>query len=63
MGFVRAKAPSGAEFTIDEGAVATLGATVIDKPAVDRNGRPLEAKPATTLGGKPKGSAAEKKES
>lgn len=57
MGFVRAKGPDGAEFTIEEAAARRMGATVLNKPAVDRNGRPLVAKPATKLDGKPKASA------
>lgn len=53
MGFVRAKGPDGAEFTIDEGAVKTLSATVIkDADAVDVNGRPLPFEAAPTRGGK-----------
>jgi hypothetical protein len=63
MGFVRVKAPDGAEFTIDEGAVKGMGVSVLSKDAVDINGRPLAAKPATTKDGKPKSAAAEKKES
>lgn len=51
MGFVRVKGPDGAEFTIDEGAVEGMGVTVLDKPALDRNGRPLLVKPHTNKAG------------
>ena len=51
MGFVRVKGPDGAEFTLDEGAVEGMGVTVIDKPALDRNGRPLPVKPRTNKAG------------
>lgn len=55
MAFVRVKGPDGAEFTIDERAVKTLGVSVLkDKPAVDRNGRALPAKPSTDKAGQPK---------
>lgn len=57
MGFVRVKGPDGSEFSIDEGAVKGMGVTVLDKPAVDVNGRPLAWKPATTKDGKPKAAA------
>lgn len=53
MAFVRVKGPDGAEFTIDEGVVGSMGVKVLDKPAVDVNGRPLPWKPATNLAGKP----------
>lgn len=61
MAFVRAKGPDGAEFTIDERAAKSMGVTVLDKPAVDANGRPLPFKPVTTKAGQPKAST-EKKE-
>jgi hypothetical protein len=51
MAFVRVKGPDGSEFTIDEGAVETLGATVIDKEAVDASGRPLPHKLNVSKGG------------
>lgn len=55
MGFVRVKDPAtGAEFTIDERAVKGMGVSVLDKDAVDVNGRPLAPKYPTTLYGKPK---------
>ena len=46
MAFVRVKGPDGAEFTVDEGAVPGMGPTVsvLDKEAVDGNGRPLPPK-------------------
>lgn len=47
MAFVRAEAPDGSRFTIDEGAVETLGSKVLkDVDAVDVNGRPLPPEPA-----------------
>jgi hypothetical protein len=60
VGFVRVSAPEG-EFTIDEGAVKGMGVTVLDKPALDGNGRPLPAKPRTTKAGQ-KVSASKKNE-
>lgn len=61
MAFVRVKGPDGAEFTIDEGAVEALGASVLKgKDAVDVNGQPLPAKYPTDLAGQPKGSSATK---
>jgi hypothetical protein len=64
MAFVRVKGPDGAEFTTDEAAVPGMGDAVIvlDKPAVDGNGRPLAFKPATDKAGQPKAST-DKKES
>ena len=60
MAFVRAEAPDGSRFTIDEGAVEGLGSKVLkNEAAVDRNGRPLAPEPATKKGG---ASASEKKE-
>ena len=42
MAFVRAEAPDGSRFTIDEGAVETLGSKLLKgEDAVDVNGRPL----------------------
>ena len=62
MGFVRAKGPDGAEFTIDENAARRMGVDILGKPAVDANNRPLPFKPATDKAGQPKASASEKKE-
>lgn len=61
MAFVRVKGPDGSEFTVGERAVNVFGATVIDKPAVDGNGRPLAAKPNIHKGGTAK-AASDKKE-
>lgn len=54
MGFVRCKGPDGAEFTVHEVAAAAMGGEVkvLDKPAVDVNGRPLPPKNATDLAGR-----------
>lgn len=55
MGFVRAKGPDGAEFTIDEQAAKAMGEDVkilTGKDAVDGNGRPLPFKPVTDKAGK-----------
>lgn len=57
MAFVRVKGPDGSEFTTDERAVKGMGVTVLSKPAVDVNGRPLPAKPHTDKAGQPKASA------
>lgn len=47
MAFVRAEAPDGSRFTIDEGAVETLGSKLLKgEDAVDANGRPLAPEPA-----------------
>jgi hypothetical protein len=47
MAFVRAEAPDGSRFTIDEGAVETLGSKVLEGvPALDVNDRPLPFEPA-----------------
>lgn len=60
MAFVRAEGPDGSKFTVDEGAVETLGARVLkSEEAVDRNGRPRAFEPAPDKGGK---AASEKKE-
>lgn len=54
--FVRVKdKTTGHEFTVRHPDLSKVA--VIDKPAVDRNGRPLEAKPKTSVAAK----AAEKK--
>lgn len=54
MGFVRCKDPrTGHEFTIDEAAAKRMRVQILDRPAVDRSGRPLPWKPATTKAGKP----------
>lgn len=62
MAFVRCKGPDGAEFTVDEQAAASMGdeVAVLDKPAVDINGRPLPPKPATDKAGRPKAAATDK---
>lgn len=57
MAFVRVKGPDGAEFTIDERAVKGAGVTVLNKPAVDANGRALAYKPVTDKAGNAKSSA------
>lgn len=62
MAFVRVKGPDGAEFSVDERAVKGMGVTVLDKPATDRNGRTLPAKPHTNKAGQPKASASTKNE-
>src|SRR5690242_16707388 len=49
--FVRVKGPDGSEFTSTKEAAAVFGATVIDKEAVDVNGRPLPAKNNIHKGG------------
>ena len=47
MAFVRAEGPDGSKFTVDEGAVETLGAKLLpDEEAVDVNGRPIAFEPA-----------------
>ena len=53
MAFVRVKGPDGSEFTIDERAVKGMGLVALNKPAVDKNGRPLPVKPHTTKAGQP----------
>ena len=54
MAFVRAEGPDGSKFTIDEGAVETLGAKLLkNEDAVDVNGRPLPFESAPEKGGKP----------
>lgn len=44
MAFVRVKGPDGAEFTTGERAAKASGYKVLDKDAVDANGRPLPPK-------------------
>lgn len=44
MAFVRVKGPDGSEFTTSEKAAKVFGATVLNKDAVDGNGRPLPPK-------------------
>ena len=44
MAFVRVKGPDGTEYTTSEKAAKVFGAKVIDKDAVDANGRPLPPK-------------------
>lgn len=60
MGFVRAKGPDGAEFTVGERAAASMGdeITVLDKDPIDANGRPLPWKPVTDKAGEPVTAAA-----
>ena len=60
MAFVRVKGPDGSEFSIDERAVKGMGVTVLDKPAVDYNGRPFPVKPRTTKAGQPTASESSK---
>lgn len=60
VAFKRFKSPDGAEFTADEVAGKSMGLEPLDKPAVDRNGRPLAVKPSTTKAGQPKVSASPK---
>jgi len=62
MALVRVKLPNGDEATVGERAVKVLNAAVIDKPAVDHNGRPLPVKPNIHKGGTLK-AASDKKES
>ncbi len=53
MAFVRAEGPDGSKFTIDEGAVETLGAKLLkSEDAVDINGRPLPPESAPDKSGK-----------
>jgi len=58
--FVRVKGPDGSEFTTSEKAARVFGATVIDKPAVDVNGRPLAAKLNIHKGGTAKAASNQK---
>lgn len=60
MAVVRAKLPNGDEVNIDERAVKVHGATVVDKPAFDKYGRPVPAKLNIHKGGSK--AASEKKE-
>lgn len=62
MALVRARTSSGDEVTVQERSVKALRLTVIDKPAVDRYGRPLPVKRNIHKGGTAK-AASEKKES
>ena len=60
MAFVRAEGPDGSKFTIDEGAVETLGAKLLkNEPALDQNDRPLPFEPAPEKGGKSASTAKE----
>lgn len=61
--FVRVKGPDGSEFTTSEKAAKVFGATVVDKPAVDGNGRPLAAKYNIHKGGTVKAADTKGKES
>lgn len=60
MAFVRAKLPNGDEVNIDERAVKVHNATVLDKPAFDKYGRPVPAKKNIHKGGSK--AASDKKE-
>jgi hypothetical protein len=62
MEFVRVKGPDGAEFTTSKKAARVFGAKVIDKPAVDVNGRPLAPKYDIHKGGSVKAADTEKKD-
>lgn len=57
MAFVRVKGPDGSEFSIDEAAVKGMQAEVLNKPALDINGRVLPPTPHTDKAGQPKASA------
>ena len=47
MAFVRAEAPDGSRFTIDEGALKSLGSKLLKgEDALDQSGRPLPAESA-----------------
>jgi hypothetical protein len=61
--FVRVKGPDGSEFTTSEKAAKVFGATVIQKDAVDVNGRPLAAKNNIHKGGTRKAADTTGKES
>jgi hypothetical protein len=58
---VRVKGPDGTEYTTSEKAARVFGAKVIDKDAVDVNGRPLAPKYDIHKGGT-KPSTTEKKD-
>ena len=58
---VRVKGPDGTEYTTSEKAAKVFGAKVVDKPAVDVNGRPLPPKYDIHKGGV-KPSTTEKKD-
>ena len=62
MAFVRVKGPDGTEFTTSERAAKVFGAKVIDKDAVDVNGRPLPPKSDIHKGGSVKAATTEKKD-
>lgn len=59
---VRVKGPDGTEYTTSEKAARVFGAKVIDKPAVDVNGRPLAPKYDIHKGGTVKAANSEKKD-
>jgi len=61
--FVRVKGPDGSEFTTSEKAAKVFGATVLEKDAVDVNGRPLPAKNNIHKGGTVKAADTKGKES
>jgi hypothetical protein len=51
--FVRAYHPaSNSDVTVTRGFAAAVGLRVLDKPAVDRFGKPLPAKPHRPVGGR-----------
>lgn len=52
--FVRVKSDRGHEFTTTDGLASELGLPVVEKPAVDSNGRPLPAKPNVSKRGRGK---------
>jgi hypothetical protein len=57
---VRVKGPDGTEYTTSEKAAGVFGAKVIDKPAVDVNGRPLPPKHDIHKGGAVKPASTQK---
>lgn len=61
MAFVRCKGPDGAEFTVDEVTAQSMGVPVLNKEAVDVNGRPLPPKHDIHKGGTAK-AATDKKD-
>ena len=62
MAFVRVKGPDGTEYTTSEKAAKVFGAKVLDKDAVDVNGRPLAPKYDIHKGGAVKSANPEKKD-
>lgn len=53
--WVRARTPVGHEVTVSARAAKSRALAVLDKPAVDTNGRPLPMKPKTNLAPPPGG--------